>query len=43
MPKVIYSAVRPGLLSATEDTGKGQADFQLICSGVVVQVVKYFD
>lgn len=40
MPVAIPS---PGSVGATEDTEKGQADFQLVRSGEVVQVVKYFD
>lgn len=37
MPGVVHSTAGPGLLGATEDTDKGQADFQLVCPGEVVQ------
>lgn len=43
MPRVVHSTAGPGLLGATGDTDKGQADFQLVCPGEVVQVIKYFD
>lgn len=43
MPAAVPSTAGSGLLGATEDTEKGQADFQLVRPGEVVQVVKYFD